>query len=358
VVVERLRAAGAIILGKTNVPTMLSDWQTSNAVFGVTKNPWDITKTPGGSSGGSAAALASGMTALEFGSDLAGSLRIPAAFCGVFAHRPSHGLVPMRGFAPPMAPRTPIAQPVDQSVVGPLARSAADLCLALDVIAGPDVPDSTAYQLALPPPRHTALRDFRVLALDVHPMVPTSDSIRDALARLAGQLEREGCTVGRSAGEIPNMKDLTGTFSALLMSMLSADMPQAPANAMSHREWIRLDRHRLELSAQWETTFQEWDIVVCPAAPTTVFPLDDRPFGQRIIEVNGSQVSYQTLPLWSALAAPCGLPVTTAPIGRDAAGLPIGVQIVGPRLEDRTPLAFAGLLESALGHRFVTPREK
>jgi amidase len=243
VVVARLRSAGAIILGKTNVATMLGDWQTANPRFGVTNNPWDTSRTPGGSSGGSAAAVAAGMTALEFGSDLAGSLRIPAAFCGVFAHRPSHGLVPMRGFAPPMAPRTPLAQPIDQATVGPFARHAGDLRLALDVIGGPDVPDATAYRLALPPPRHSSLKDFRVLILDTHAMVPTSDDIRTALAGLASRLEREGCRVGRAVGEIPDMKDSTETFAALLHAVMGADMPEndyaaaARPATMSHREW-------------------------------------------------------------------------------------------------------------------------
>jgi amidase len=313
------------------------------------------------------------MTAVDFGSDLAGSLRIPAAFCGVWAHRPSHGLVPMRGFAPPMAPRPAIAQSVDQGTVGPIARHAADLRLALDVIAGPDTEHATAYHLALPPPRHQALREFRVLLLDTHPMVPTAGDIKGALADLANRLEREGCTVGRGVGDIPDMSDLTQTFAALLMSLMGVDTPEgsyAAASArskkeggnpqdrsmtMSYRDWVRLDRHRLELSACWRKTFERWDVVACPVAPTTAFQHDNRPFEQRTIEVNGSQVSYDRVPLWAALAAPCGLPATTVPLGCDSVGLPVGAQIIGPRFEDYTPLAFAELLDSALGFRFIAP---
>jgi amidase len=372
--VERLRAAGAIIVGKTNVAMMLGDWQTVNPVFGLTSNPWDTSRTPGGSSGGGAAAVATGMTAVDFGSDLAGSLRIPAAFCGVLAHRPSHGLVPMRGFAPPMAPRTAIVQSVDQATVGPIARHAADLRLALDVIAGPDTEYATAYRLALPAPRHRALREFRVLLLDTHPMVPTSSDIRRALTDLGNRLEREGCTVGRTVEEIPEMTDLTQTFAALLMSMLGVDTPEgsyAAASArskkeggnpqdrsmtMSHREWVWLDRHRLELSACWRKTFERWDVVACPVAPTTAFRHDKRPFEQRTIEVNGSHVGYDTVPLWAALATPCGLPATTVPLGYDSVGLPVGAQIIGPRFEDYTTLAFAELLDSALGFGFSAPR--
>ena len=372
--VERLRAAGAIILGKTNVAMMLADWQTTNPVFGLTRNPWDASRTPGGSSGGGAAAVATGMTALDFGSDLAGSLRIPAAFCGVWAHRPSHGLVPMRGFAPPMVPRPVVATSVDQCTLGPIARHAGDLRLALDVIAGPDSEHATAYRLVLPPPRHKALGEFRVLVLDTHPLVPTSGDIKGALADLADRLEREGCRVGRAAGDVPDLRDVTDTFVALLMSLMGADTPEddylaAAARArreggnpqdrtmtISYRDWLRLDRHRLELSEGWRTTFARWDVVVCPASPTAAFPHDNRPFDERTIDVDGARVSYNTMPIWTAVAAPCGLPSTAVPLGHNSAGLPLGAQIIGPRFEDYTPLEFAGLLESTLEFRFQAPR--
>jgi amidase len=151
------------------------------------------------------------------------------------------------------------------------------------------------------------------------------------------------------------MSDLTQTFAALLMSSMGVDMPEGnhPDMKMSHRDWVWLDRHRLELSASWRKTFERWDLVVCPVAPTTAFQHDSRPFEERTIEVNGSRVGYEKLPFWAALATPCGLPVTTVPLGLDSAGLPVGAQIIGPRLEDYTPLAFAGLLESGLGLRFT-----
>jgi len=226
VLVARLKAAGAIVLGKTNVPVMLSDWQTANPVYGVTNNPWDIARTPGGSSGGGAAALAAGLTPLEFGSDLAGSLRIPASFCGVFAHRPSHGLIPMRGFAPPGVPRDEIAPDIDQSTLGPVARSAADLLLALDTVVGPDYADATAYHLHLPPPRADSLRAFRVLVVDEHPLIPTATSIRTALSDIARQLEKAGCKVGRTSPVLPDFAALSTLFTELLMAFFSADMPE------------------------------------------------------------------------------------------------------------------------------------
>jgi amidase len=201
-VVARARSAGAVVLGKTNVPLNLFDWQTYNAIHGVTRNPWDLERTPGGSSGGSAAALAAGFGALSLGSDLGGSLRVPAHFTGVAALKPSLGVVPSRGHTPPGLP--PLPRESDLAVVGPMARSAADLARLFDVIAGPDeVTAGVGYKLALRPSRHQELRSFRVLLVDQHPLVPTSSPVRLALERLAGALERAGVRVHRSHRLLP-----------------------------------------------------------------------------------------------------------------------------------------------------------
>ena len=202
-------------------------------------------------------------------------------------------------------------------------------------------------------------------------MVPTADGIRAALAGLSSRLEDEGCTIGNAASEIPDLSDLTQTFAGLLMSLMGADMPQdsyaaaaatkdkrgveADSTTMSHRDWVWLDRHRLELSAQWRQTFERWDVVVCAVAPTTAFRHDDRPFDQRRIDVDGAAVRYEKTPFWAAPATPCGLPVTTIPLGQEALGLPVGAQVIGPRLEDYTTLLFAELLESTLGYGFTAP---
>src|SRR5262249_51302258 len=192
--VGRLKAAGAVILGKTNVPLSLADWQSYNDIYGVTNNPWDTARTPGGSSGGSAASLAAGYVSLELGSDIGGSLRTPAHFCGVYAHKPSLGLGPSRGHTPPNIPPLPFES--DLAVAGPLARSAGDLALALDLIAGPDeLTHGMAYRLALPPPRHETLRAYRVLVVDSHPLIPTSVGVRGPLNRLAEGLDRIGAKV-------------------------------------------------------------------------------------------------------------------------------------------------------------------
>lgn len=376
VVVERLKAAGAIIVGKTNVPVMLADWQSFNPVYGRTSNPRNRSRTCGGSSGGAAAALAAGMTWLECGSDLAGSLRIPASFCGVCAHRPTYGLVPPRGFAPPGVPRTELAPLIDQAVLGPMARHASDLMLALDILAGPDEADAPCV-LRLPPPRAETLDRFRVLIVDQHPLVPTSNAIRSALLALGKTLEQAGCTVGWPDARpsrhdpLPDIAESCTLFTELLMAVFSADMPakeyesarQAAAasgasqahdfptaasrgTAMTHRDWLLADRHRFALAMQWRALFRSWDVVLCPVASTVAFAHDERPFDRRTLTIDDRTVPYGLLPLWTAWPTPTGQPVTTMPIGADADGLPIGVQIVGPRFEDRTGITFARLVES------------
>ena len=371
VAVARLKAAGAVLIGKTNAPTLLADWQCANPVYGVTRNPWDLSRTPGGSSGGGAAALAAGYVALEFGSDLSASLRAPAAFCGVYAHKPSYGLVPTRGFAPPGADTRGPA--LDLAVVGPMARSADDLALALDATAGPDGPEAVGYSLSLPAPRHTRLRDYRVLVLDTHPAVATAPSIQAALNGLADRLAKAGCTVGRGSPHLPDLTELLATYVELLLSMFSAEASdedharaQAAANhapkgldpvqaaglrgpALSHRDWIRADRRRDAIGWRWTQVFQDWDVVLSPAMSTHALPLNDptRPPGP--IEVEGVRLAYEQQPTWASLATLTGQPATVAPIGLDGLGLPIGAQVIGPFLEDRTTLAFAALMEEAFG---------
>src|SRR6185437_3036016 len=221
--VQRLKAAGAIIIGKTNVPMNLSDWQSYNEVYGTTNNPWDTTRTPGGSSGGAAAALAAGFVPLELGSDIGGSLRAPAHFCGVFAHKPSLDVVPQRGGGYPATPAFPVRG--DMSVAGPMARHAADLGLALSVLAGPDPEwDGIGYSLTLPPPRHDRLADYRVLVLDTHPLCPTAHSVAGALNTLADRLDKAGCTILRTHPDMPDLALSTRTYDELLHAFFSADL--------------------------------------------------------------------------------------------------------------------------------------
>jgi amidase len=375
--VARLRAAGAVILGKTNVPLQLADWQSYNDIYGTTNNPWDLTRTPGGSSGGAAAALAAGFVPLELGSDIGGSLRAPAHYCGVFAHKPSLDLVPLRGHGPPGMPAIPFR--VDLAVAGPMARSAADLALELTVLAGPDeMTDGVGYKLALPPARHGELKDFRVLLIDTHPLCPTANSVADALDRLAGRLSASGCTVSRMSPRLPDLAQSARLYVELLLAFFSPDLPadarhgaEAAAKALapddeslaacrlrgltiSHPDWVHANRIRAGMRQQWQGLFQDFDVVLCPAMPTPAFPQDRSPQLTRRLDIDGKLVPYDDQIVWASIATLFGLPATVAPIGRSETGLPIGVQIVGGYLEDQTTIAFAGLIERQYGG-FVAP---
>lgn len=371
--VSRLKAAGAVVLGKTNVPLMLGDWQSYNGIYGVTNNPWDVSRTPGGSSGGSAAALAAGFVPLELGSDIGGSLRVPASFSGIFAHKPTYNLVPMRGGSPPGGPVLSVMPFVDLAVTGPMARSADDLMTALDIIAGPDDAEAAAYRLELPLPRHAALKDYRVLVLDEHPLLPTSEDVRAQLRGFAERLAKVGCKIGAPGPGMPDLAQIGITFTKLLMSFLAADMPEkvyagavarakaltgderdvASARlagmALSHRDWVQADRIRAGLTDAWRGLFRDWDVVLCPVMPTPAFPHDHRPMDQRTIDIDGRPVSYLDLAMWSSIALLTGSPATAMPVGLSAGGLPIGVQIIGPYLGDRTTIGFAALAEHAFG---------
>jgi amidase len=370
--VQRLKTAGAIIIGKTNVPAGLTDWQSYNDVYGTTNNPWDFGRTPGGSSGGAAAALAAGFVPLELGSDIGGSLRAPAHYCGVFAHKPSLDLVPQRGSGPPGFPALPVRG--DMSVAGPMARSAADLALELDVLAGPDEQwDGIGYKLALPPPRHDNLSGFRVLIIDRHPLCPTAASVSAALETLSERLAKQGCVVMRTSSSMPDLARTTRDYDELLMASFSVNLApdqrariEAAASAlapedsslaaaqlrgftMSHTAWIRTSGIRAGLRARWQDLFQQVDVILCPPMPTPAFPHDHSPMAGRQLDIDGEKINYDDQIAWCAIATLCGLPATVAPIGRTEGGLPIGVQIIGGYLEDRTTIAFAGLIEREFG---------
>ena len=344
VAVQRLKAAGAIILGKTNVPPFLADWQSTNPVYGRTKNPWDLGLSPGGSSGGSAAAVAAGMSPLELGSDIGGSIRVPAAFCGIYGHKPSYGLVPTRGHSPPGLDGGPIAL----AVVGPLARSAADLDLALGVVAGPEPEETRGYRLNLPPPRHTDLADYRVLIVDQHPMAATDQEIREALETLGRRLDGLGARVDRASDLLPDLAAQHAVFGQLVGTALSRGSPAG--TTMTAHEWMNLLDSQVAFRRRWAALFETVDVVVMPAFGTVAFEHVDEPDGaKRILTINGQPTPYFNQIAWPGVALLPNLPATAAPIGFTRGGLPIGVQVIGPYLEDRTTIAFAGLLEREFG---------
>ncbi|MGW5520134.1 amidase [Nocardia africana] len=371
--VSRLKAAGAVILGKTNVPVMLRDIQSFNGIYGTTNNPWDHGRTSGGSSGGSAAALASGFGALSIGSDLAGSLRTPAHFCGIYAHKPTLGLAPTRGMVAPPGPALPID--LDLAVVGPMARTARDLTLLLDVMAGPDpLTHGLAYDVALPPARHDRLADFRVLIIEDHPLIATGSAVRAGVNRVAEALVDAGAHVERHSPLLPDPTEVAMLYMQLMLSNAAAGLPldvyrqqQIRAAALSaddrsldaarlrgmvlsHRDWVAANNGRELHRHGWRQLFAEFDAVVCPITPTPAYPHDhDGDLEDRHVDIDGVAYPYFDQLVWAGMATMPGLPATAVPAGRSPEGLPVGVQLIGPMFEDRTPLRLAELLEQKIG---------
>ncbi|MEV0542320.1 amidase [Nocardia salmonicida] len=379
--VSRLEAAGAVMLGKTNVPLGLRDVQSFNEIYGTTNNPWDHSRTPGGSSGGSSAALASGFGALSIGSDIGGSLRTPAHFCGIYAHKPTLGLAANRGMVAPPAQALPVD--LDLAVVGPMARTARDLTLLLDVMAGPDpLTLGKAYDSRLPPARHERLHDFRVLVLDEHPLIGTGIAVQAGVNRVADALVDSGARVERHSALLPDLAEAATIYMQLLFAGSGAGFPveayeqlRTQAAELSihdqsldatrlrglvftHRDWVEANSRRELHRHGWRQLFAEFDAVVCPITPTPAFPHDHDPdlLGRRI-DIDGVEYPYLDQLVWAGLATMPGLPATAIPTGLSSEGLPVGVQLVGPMFEDRTPLRLAELLEQKIGGFRVPLRE-
>lgn len=376
--VSRLKDAGAVLLGKTNVPVMLRDIQSFNDIYGTTNNPWDHSRTSGGSSGGSAAALASGFGALSIGSDLAGSLRTPAHFCGIYAHKPSLGLVPTRGMVAPPAPALPVD--LDLAVAGPMARTARDLSLLLDVMAGPDpLTHGAAYDIALPPPRHEQLSDFRVLIIEEHPLIATGSAVRTGVNRVAEALADAGARVERHSALLPDLTEAATLYVQLMLSNAAAGLPvdvyeQLRASAaalgaddrslaaarlrgmvLSHRDWVEVNNRRELHRRSWRQLFAEFDAVVCPITPTAAYPHNhEGDLEERRVDIDGVAYPYFDQLVWAGVATMPGLPATAVPACRSPEGLPVGVQLIGPMYGDRTTLRLAELLEQTIGG-FRTP---
>ena len=372
--IDRLLHAGAIIFGKTNVPYMLADAQSYNEVYGTTNNPWDPTRSPGGSSGGEAATLSAGLSALGAGSDIAGSLRNPAHYCGVYGHKPTWGLISTRGHAPPG-----IMTPTDISVVGPMARHAQDLDLTLRALAGPDLLQRTAWRVELPPPRHRRLGEFRVAVWASSPLCRIDTSVLDRFDRAINAIVRAGATVDDTARPGMEDEDHYRLFMLLLRAatasrmrdedfarqqeiaaMLSDDdMSDRAAVArgatLLHRAWGNANETRTKLRYTWHEFFKRFDVLLTPVAATAAFPHNHNPNrDERTVMVNGKAAPYAEQLFFAGLASLSYLPATAAPIGLTEEGLPVGLQIIGPEGEDPTTIEFARLLAAEIGG-FVPP---
>jgi amidase len=372
--VVRTRAAGAVLLGKTNVPPMLADWQSANPIHGRANNPWDLGRTPGGSSGGSAAAIAAGLCALEVGSDIGGSIRVPAVFCGVYGHRPSETLLPKSGQFP--VPPLPNSAGV-MGVQGPIARSAEDLELALSVLAGPDVGEDVAWRVELPPARRDRLADFRVAVLPPIPWLAVDDEIRQALEALAVRLRRLGATVEEIQPDVLGDHRVHHQLYRSLLSAMTSARETAEGRQQSIAYWKQGDDEFARASLRglegapadfvawgaqregyrqaWRAFFRDWDVLLAPAINVLAYPhvarawpRHDRDFWLTL-DVNGHAVPYFHGLVYPALSTVAGQPATAFPVGLSRAGLPIGLQAVGPYLEDLTPLRFTALLAREIG---------
>ncbi len=361
--VRRLKSAGAVVFGKTNVPPALADAQSANQIYGRTNNPWALDRTPGGSSGGSAAALAAGLSALELGSDIASSLRNPAHYCGVYAHKPTHGLCSSDGHW--LRKRHAFS---DISVIGPMARSAEDLETAFAVIADHThrVPGTVIR------PRDvsmTSLRGLKVAVVTNDAYAEVDRSIEDELTKLAVFLRDEGAEVAIDARPDLDSERVHVVYELLMRAAISQEIsdddvaafevekldPARPKSqlramfldgvTMSHRQWLRLNEERHAMYQKWQEFFADCDVLLAPVLATPAFPHDDRAPAWRTLSVNGEETEFGRQLFWAGYTGAFYLPSTAVPIGLSNEGLPVGIQIVGDRLDDLKCLRFARILE-------------
>ena len=365
---QRMIDAGVTLFAKTNVPLMLADWQSYNAVYGVTRNPWDLDRTPGGSSGGSSAALSAGLTGIDAGSDIGSSIRNPAHYCGVFGHKPTYGLITYRGHALPNS-----VAPPDISVVGPLARSAEDLDVALDIMAGHDPDDGGYLKVALPACEKKTLKQFRVAVKLTDPASDVDGDYADQLQALVDKLARAGCKVKEAAPDIDTAR-LNDVYNRLLRAATSARMPESEIEewkqalaggeteaflaqsvdgvTMSHRRWLQLNNERHQMRLTFNAFFEDYDILLCPVAASAAFPHDHEHEGKRWrrrITVNNKRVTPTDQLFWAGYSGLVYLPSTVGPAGITPSGLPTGYQAIAAQGRDKTSIAFARLVEKAFG---------
>ena len=370
--VRRLLDAGGVLLGATNVPFELMDGQSFNDIYGTSNNPWDLTRTPGGSSGGSAASLAAGLTFFSIGSDIGGSIRAPASFCGIYGHKPTLDVISMFGHVPGGGGDLP-GFSTQLAVAGPMARSADDLEAGLRVLGGPAPPDSKACQWTLPPCRHRALRDFRIGYVLEDPAAPVSAETASVLESAVRACERAGATMTPGWPDGFHFQALLDTYYFLLGAVvLSLTPPPQQERARAHLsnfpeayargamssfvEWQHQNLKRLAFRALWDKYFESVDAFLLPTTFTTATTHDRTPPARRLLSIpEGGTYPFWNLLTYITPATLTGCPATTAPVGLSKSGLPVGLQIVGPYLEDATPIGFARLLAQEMSG-FQAPR--
>lgn len=335
--VRRLRAAGAVILGKTNVPVALADIQSVNPVYGRTVNPWDASRTPGGSSGGSAAAIASGMVPIEIGTDIGGSVRTPAHFCGVFGHKTSYGVIPLDGH------RFPGTDGADRplSVAGPLARTAEDLSAVLDALAATPLAQS----------RITGLAGARLFVLTEHPRAAVMQEIAAGIDAVAAKAQAHGASITRSSELLPDLQAIMASYMPML-NMIVTNGAEAPNGQLpTVQQWFALCDAQARIQRQFARFFAQFDAILCPVHGTTAFAHDDNPdMRARVLTIDGRETRYADQFAWISMATFAGLPSTSTPIGHASDGLPFNMQVIAANRRDHDGIALAGLLSAlALG---------
>lgn len=343
IAVQRLIDNGAIIFGKTNAPLMAGDFQSYNEVYGTTNNPWDLSRTPGGSSGGSSAALAAGFTALELGSDLGGSIRLPAHYAGVFGHKPTFGVVPRYGHIPPPPGAVPehIMPIIPLWVCGPLARSAEDLELAMEVLTTSSKSSDSEKKSELLPKRKQQWKDYRVAVwfADSYPASEVDAKVLAVLNKTVEKLRGAGLNMDEKARPGIDFKENRETFLGIYRNMLARKPPSEETLAGQQK-----------LMEKWAAFFKDYDVLLAPVAMTAAFPHDHKmPKESRTLVINGQERPYYSNLTWTLPAIVAGLPATVVPVGLTDSGLPVGVQIIGARLEDRTTIDFAIGLSKVVG---------
>jgi len=365
VVVDRYIQSGVVLFGKTNVPMNLADWQTFNEVYGTTNNPWDVTRVPGGSSGGSAAALAAGLAGIETGSDIGGSIRNPAHYCGVYGHKPTYGMVTAlsQGLHDEVAP-------ADITVIGPIARSADDLLIGLNVMAGPDDIDGRGWRLRLPKPPKKTLREYKIAAVFTDPQAEVDGEVQKRLCAVVDFLRKSKAKVKDDARPAIDSHEVFRNYIYLLRAETVKRLPPEiyrehlaavktldpnddsyPAetirgHTLYHKDWLTFNEARHKMRRAWEEFFREYDLLLCPAAATAAFPHNQKgERWERMVMVNGKPQPSTTQMFWAGYPCNFYLPSTIAPAGLTRDGLPVGIQIVGPQYGDYTCIHFARLLE-------------
>ena len=374
--VQHLVDAGAIIFGKTNVPLNSSDIQSYNEIYGVTNNPWDLERTPGGSSGGSAASLASGMSPLELGSDIGGSIRTPAHFCGLYGHKPSYNIVSEVGHLPP--PPGHVSTGNGLSVAGPLARSPEDIEIAMDILAAPQEQDSIAWSFKLPKARSNKIEDLKIAVWPEEDYAEVDSETSSLIAATVEDLKSAGANIETATPPF-SFKDSDDVYSKLINPLMLAGSPKATLDNIDEiaktvkdddmssmaktargasllaRDWVVVNARRQFMRQQWRAFFRNYDVILCPVCVQPALKHDHRPFHERSLMINGKEREYWDSTLWAGPAVMANLPSTSTPIGLTESGLPVGLQVTGPYLEDRTCIEVAKMIRDVRGGFRIPP---